>query len=202
MRALRILPDVNVLVSFELSRAAGKSDTVIQRLVNALLGGTLGNQPAQLVISTAMLDSFRDVMLRLGAAPENIAAANRALIDLTQRGPHRLDPFLLLDRSEIRFPLRDREDAAVLATAFAARADLLVTDNLSDFASKDCTIAATSRARHSTGAVRQLSCQFHRAPDGHVIVVAHPLDVVLRAAQGTPLLFDELRGSQFPPKTQ
>lgn len=193
MRALRILLDVNVLVSFELSRAAGRSGTVNQRLVNAMFAGVLGSQPAQLVISLAMLDSFRNVMQRLGAAPENIATARSALTELARRGPGGLDPFLLLDRSDARFPLRDREDAAVLATAFAARADLLVTDNLSDFETKDCVIAATSRARHSTGAIRQLNCQFHRARDGHMLVVAHPLDVTARLAQGKSILFEELR---------
>jgi predicted nucleic acid-binding protein len=192
-KPLRVLLDVNVLVSDILSRSAGRTGTTSQKLIGAMLEGVLGGHDVQLVLSVAMIDSFRDVLTRLGADHIAIDQAANALFDLVRNGPDALDPFLLLDRSDVVFPLRDREDAAVLATAFAASADLLVTDNLKDFETQDCEVIPTTLAKHSSGAVRQLSCQIHCAPDGHVVMVAHPLDVVTRAMTGKSILFEDLR---------
>lgn len=192
-RPVRILLDVNILVTDVLSRAAGKRGTTSQKLVDAMLNGVLGNRKVQLIISIAMLDTFRDVLLRLGGETSAADAASAALLDLTRHGPDGLDPYLIIDSSAIQYALNDREDAAVMAAAFAARADLLVTDNLADFWTKDCVTVPTSLARHSDGMRRQLTCQFHVSPSGHSLVVTHPLDVMGRAAQGQPMLFDELR---------
>ena len=189
LRPVRILLDVNILISDVLSRAAGKNGTTSQKLVDAMLSGVLGGQAVQLVISIAMLDTFRDVLLRLGGKQDAVEAAAAALLDLTRNGPDGLDPYLLLDSSDVPFQLSDKEDAAVIATAFAGRADILVTDNLSDFESKDCKTFSTSKARHSDGRLRQLSVQFHRAPSGHKLVVVHPLDLLTRATKGQSILF-------------
>ncbi|MBU6461352.1 MAG: hypothetical protein KGL35_02765 [Bradyrhizobium sp.] len=64
----------------------------------------------------------------------------------------------------------------MLATAFAARADVLITDNLSDFAAADCETLATSVVRRSDGTQRQLSCQIHTRRDGQTLMVVHPAD--------------------------
>ena len=189
LRPVRMLLDVNILISDVLSRAAGKNGTTSQKLVDAMLSGVLGGHEVQLVISIAMLDTFRDVLLRLGSKQEAVEAAAAALLDLTRNGPDGLDPYLLLDSSDVPFQLSDKEDAAVIATAFAGRADILVTDNLSDFESKDCKTFSTSKARHSDGRLRQLSVQFHRAPSGHKLVVVHPLDLLTRATKGQSILF-------------
>lgn len=190
-RPLRIVLDVNIFVSDIISRRLGRTGTTSQKLVDAMLAGKIGDRPAQLVISLAMLDSFKNALLRLRAPSATIEAAANALLDLTRNGPDRLDPYLLLDTGDAAFPMRDREDAGVLAIAFAADADLLVTDNLADFETKECVSIATSRARHSDGSERQLSCLVHRSPSGRDLIVVHPLDLVARMARGHSPTFDD-----------
>lgn len=177
-RPLRVLLDINILISDVLSRARGRRGTASQKLVDAILTGKLGETSIQLVISIAMLDRFHDVLLRLGADAHDAEAARLALIDLARSGPDALDPYLLLDRSDIPFALADEEDARVLAIAFAARADFLVTDNLADFAGAGGDITDTSTARHSDGHLRQLTQQVLRSPSGHRLVILHPLDML------------------------
>lgn len=190
-RPLRIVLDVNIFVSDVISRGHGRTGTTSQKLVDAMLAGKIGDHPVQLIISLAMLDSFRGALLRLGAPSAAIDAAANALLDLTRNGPARLDPYLLLDTGHVALSMRDREDAGVLAIAFAADADLLVTDNLADFETKDCVSIATLRARHADGSERQLFCQVHRSPSGRNLVVVHPLDLVARMARGHSATFDD-----------
>jgi PIN domain len=190
-RPVRLLLDLNIHISDFLSRAAGRTGTTSQKVVDAVLSRRLGGRTVQPVVSLKMLDRFHDVLLRLGADPAAAAAAKEAPIDMTRYGPDGLDPYLLLDRSEASLPLADSEDAGVLATAFAARANLLVTDNLADFATMGGTIVKTSIARHSDGRQRQLTCQILTSPSGHRLVIAHPLDVLARAAQGRSIAFDD-----------
>jgi predicted nucleic acid-binding protein len=183
-RAMRVLLDINILVSDVLSRARGRRGTASQKLVDAVLAGRLGEAQIQLVISLAMLDRFQDVLLRLGAEASDAEAARLALIDLARSGPDALDPYLLLDRSEAPFALADEEDAHVLAAAFAARADLLVTDNLADFAGAGGDISNTTMARHSDGRLRQLTRQVLRSPAGHRLTILHPLEVLAGTGGG------------------
>jgi predicted nucleic acid-binding protein len=191
-RPLRVLLDVNILVSDVLGRTAGKRNTTSQKLVDAVLAGALADQPMQLIISIAMLDTFQNVLIRMGASTRVASDAALALLDITRNGPDALDPYLLVDTSDVTFALADREDAAVLATAFAARADLLLTDNLADFENKGCIMVPTSKVHHSDGRTRQLGCQIHRSATGHRLIVAHPLDVLARAARGQSLTFEDV----------
>jgi hypothetical protein len=48
LRPLRILLDVNILISHVLSRAVGRRETTSQKLVDAMLSGFLGDQAVQL----------------------------------------------------------------------------------------------------------------------------------------------------------
>jgi len=175
---LRVLLDINVLVSDVLSRVRGRRSTASQKLMDAALAGKLGETTIQLIISIPMLDRFYDVLIRLGAEAKDAEAARLALIDLVRSGPDGHDPYLLLDRSDISFALADAEDASVLAAAFAARADLLITDNLADFAGAGGDITNTSVARHSDGRLRQLTRQVLCSPSGHRMTILHPLDVL------------------------
>ncbi|MGC1860432.1 MAG: PIN domain-containing protein [Methylocystis sp.] len=199
-RPLRIVLDVNIFVTDVLGRRLGRRGTTSQKLVDAMLAGEIGGRPAQLVISLAMLESFRGALLRLGAPAAAVDAATSALLDLTRNGPDALDPYLLLDQGHVPFSTPDREDGGVLATAFAANADLLVTDNLADFATKDCVSIETSRARHADGSVRQLSCHLHQSPAGRRLIVVHPLDLVARATSGRSVTFDDVIAHLATPK--
>jgi hypothetical protein len=183
--AVRLLLDINILVSDVLGRARGRQGTPSQKLFDAVLAGRLGGTAIQLVVSIPMLDRFHDVLLRLGAEARDAEVARLALIDLVRSGPDALDPYLLLDRSDVSFPLADEEDAAVLAAAFAARADLLVTDNLGDFAAAGGTITNTLMARHSDGRARQLTRQALRSPSGHLLTIVHPLELLAAAHLGS-----------------
>jgi len=185
MRSLRILLDVNVLVTNVLSRAAGRTGTVSQKLVSAVASGQLGETSVQLVLSIGMIAKFGKVLLRHGAAPAKVQEAHDALVDVVRRGPEGLDPFLLLGAGEAGIALLDREDAA-------ARADLLVTDNLTDFAVKGSSAAPTSRVRHVDGRSRRLECRSIKTPSGHRVIVAHPIDVLQRSLRGQPLDFRDL----------
>ncbi|MGA7788646.1 MAG: hypothetical protein WCA56_10815 [Xanthobacteraceae bacterium] len=64
----------------------------------------------------------------------------------------------------------------VFATAFASGTDVLITDNLDDFAGGDSAIYDTSIIARPDGATRQLSCQIRRRPNGQTLMVAHPVD--------------------------
>jgi hypothetical protein len=74
--------------------------------------------------------------------------------------------------------LLDVGDGGLLATAFAARADLLITDNLTDFPAPDCETWKTSVAMKPDGTRRQISCQIHTRADGQTLMVVHPADFV------------------------
>ena len=188
---VRVLLDLNILVSDVLGRSRGRRGTASQKLVDAALAGELAGAPLQLVISVAMLDRFEDVLLRLGGAPSDAREARSALTDLARGGPEALDPYLLLDASEAPFALPDVEDAHVLATAFAGRAHLLLTDNLADFAPAGGAITPTLKARHADGHERQLTRQLLVSPAGWSLTILHPLELLAgfdlrRLAQETP----------------
>jgi hypothetical protein len=90
-------------------------------------------------------------------------------------GPEQLDPHLILGGTP-DLTLKDTEDGGVLATAFAARAHVLVTDNLLDFNPARCESYATTTIRLPDGDTRTLTCHILSRPDGLEIVVAHPID--------------------------
>lgn len=135
-----------------------------------------GRMPVQLVFSHELIDTIGRVLLEKGHDPANVEDLKSSLLDLMRHGPERLDPVLLLAGRD-QLAMHDREDAGVLATCFAARADLLVTDNLRDFETKDATRIDTQRVVYPDGSTRQLFAIFHERPDGVSLLVMHPLDV-------------------------
>jgi hypothetical protein len=68
-----------------------------------------------------------------------------------------------------------RVAAGVPAAAIAGRADLLLTDNLDDFRTRDCSIINT-RILRTHGRDRQLFSILYERQDGVSLVVAHPID--------------------------
>ena len=174
---LTIVLDVNVLVSDQNARRAGRISTISQRAVRHVTSGSLSGRPVQLAISFKMIDTYCDVLLRKGYALPAVQEAAEALVEIMKRGPKALDPYLVFGGTPDPAP-KDAEDADVLATAFAADAGLLVTDNLADFSVRDCEVFNTSLAQLPDGKTRQLSCQIHTRADRRVLIVAHPADFV------------------------
>jgi hypothetical protein len=172
-----VVCDVNVLVSAHNANRAGRTATISQRILGHLTAGHVNGVPVQLAISFKMIDTFRGVLQRKDYDPAAVDAAAQALVAMMRYGPRRLDPYMVFGGTP-EPSLLDTEDGGVLATAFAAHADVLVTDNLSDFAAADCETFLTSVVRRSDGAQRQLSCQIHTRPDGQTLMVVHPLDFV------------------------
>lgn len=174
--ALRVLLDVNVWVANLLAASRGRRDTAVQKIVAAVTGGRWDRhgRSVQLVVSHEMLETLEIVLRRKGIAAGSAAAYADAVIGIMRFGPDELDPYLVLGGRE-QFAVPDAEDAGVLATAFAARTDLLVTDNLKDFVTREAQRANTTVVRTSAGE-RQLYALRHRRSDRDMIV-AHPLDV-------------------------
>lgn len=173
---LRILLDVNVWVANLLASATGRQGTAVQKIVSLVSSGRWGDEgrEVQLVVSHEMLETLEIVLERLGAAPESAEAYTEAIRGIMKFGPEELDPYLSLGGRE-QFAMADIEDAGVLATAFASRTALLVTDNLKDFQTKDSRRVDTRIVNASSG-TRQLHALRHRRSDTD-LVVAHPLDV-------------------------
>lgn len=176
-KVFTIVPDVNVLVSAQNAARAGRMATISQRILDHLTSGHVNGVPVQMAISFKMIDTFRIVLRRNGFDPVAIDAVAQSLMSMMRSGPRQLDPYVVFGGTPDP-SLRDIEDGDVLATAFAARADLLITSNLSDFDTADCETMNTSVARMPDGTERQLVCQIHRRPDGQMLIVAHPVDVV------------------------
>ena len=130
---------------------------------------------AQLVISIEMLDTLEQVLNRQGASSEASEAYVEAIKGIMRHGPDGLDPYLVFGGRE-QFAMADGEDAGVLATAFASRTTLLVTDNLKDFQTGDSIRVDTRIVKTSSGP-RQLYASRHRRSDVDVFV-AHPFDVM------------------------
>lgn len=174
-KILTVLTDVNVLIAAQNANRAGRTKTVSQRVIRYVTAGDVQDPPVQLVVSFKMIDTYRDVLRRQGYDHHAIEMAASALIDMMKHGPRALDPYLVFGGTPDPAVL-DTEDGGVLATAFAAAADVLVTDNLVDFAVAAAERYNTSTVRRADGTTRQLSCQIHQRPNGHELIVVHPAD--------------------------
>jgi predicted nucleic acid-binding protein len=172
-----VVPDVNVLVSKLNADRAGRSSTISQRLVGHLVAGSIMGEPVQIVLSFKMLDSYRDVLLRNDYPEALVNESISGLIEIMKFGPLGFDPHIVLGGSPDP-ALMDREDGGVLATAYAARATLLITNNLKDFAGQDAETFRTSRAKTPGSTSRELYCVIRSRPDGKELVVVHPADLV------------------------
>lgn len=174
---LRILLDVNVWVMDLMAAAKGRQGPAAQRIVSMVASGRWGDEgrEAQLVISIEMLETLEQVLKRQGASSDGSEAYIEAIKGIMKYGPDELDPYLVFGGRE-QFAMADVEDAGVLATAFASRAALLVTDNLKDFQTKGSLLVDTCMVKVSSGS-RQLFALRHQRSDVEVIV-AHPLDVM------------------------
>ena len=172
---LRVVLDVNVFVRLIKAKREERTGTAAQRIFSALESGRVFGRLAQIGASHRMMDTLSDVLRRLSVPAEGVDEFSRAVIDAMKAGPERLDPHLILGGTP-DLTLRDTEDGGVLATAFAARAHVLVTDNLTDFKPLRCENYATTTIRLRDGHNRTLTCHILTRPDALEIVVAHPID--------------------------
>jgi hypothetical protein len=174
-KILTVLMDVNVLIVAQNANRAGRTNTVSQRVLRYATAGYVQNRPVQLVVPFTMIDTYRDVLRRQRYDHHAIEMAAGALIEMMKNGPLALDPYVVFGGTP-DLAILDTEDGGVLATAFAAAVDVLVTDNLADFAAGASEKYNTSTVRRADGTTRQLSCQIHRRPNGRALIVAHPAD--------------------------
>ncbi|WP_187972384.1 PIN domain-containing protein [Aquibium microcysteis] len=174
---LWVLLDVNIWVANLMATGRGRRGTTAQRIVSMIANGRWGDggREVQLIVSLDMLDTLEQVLGRLEASSVNAQAYSEAVRDIMKHGPEELDPYLLLGGRE-QFAIADVEDAGVPATAFAARAHLVVTDNLKDFRTKE-SLRVDTRIVATSAGPRQLHALRHRRADVDLIV-AHPLDVM------------------------
>lgn len=177
MRPLRVLLDVNVWIANLMAADKGRQDTTTQRLVSMVSDGKWGyeGREAQLIISLEMMETMEHVLIRLGYPPENAQDYAEAVSNIAKYGPNELDPYLILGGRE-QLAMHDAEDAGVLTAAIAANANLLVTDNLRDFTTKDSLRIDTMVVKASSGK-RQLEALRYQKP-GTDLIIAHPFDVM------------------------
>lgn len=176
-RPVRVLLDINIYIGSIIATQRGHTRTATQTLLSMVGSHQWGSTgSAQLVISLEMIETLEAVLRRLGFAADLIRAYSAAILDIMKYGPEGVDPYLVLGGEE-RFALPDVEDAGVLATAFAARADLLVTDNLRDFATKDALSVKTQVVTTTSAGPRALQAfRYKIGPTD--LIVAHPFDVM------------------------
>lgn len=126
-RSLRIVLDVNVWVNSFLASYRGLPSSAAQRLTAAVVAGQCRTGALDLLVSHVMLDTLEGVLERCGVSAD-LAAMARDVVETAASIP----PIGVLGGGVQ--PMRDIEDLGVLETALAGRADLLVTNNIRDFA--------------------------------------------------------------------
>ena len=175
---LRVVLDINIYVRLAKAKHQRRTGTAAQRIFSSLASGQISGRPAQIVVSHRMLDTLTQVLTRLSVPAEHAEEIQRALLDAMRCGPEELDPHLILGGAPDP-SFRDVEDGGVMATAFGARAHVLVTDNLDDFATRDCEVYETALIRSPNGSERRLKCLVVGRPDRREVLVVHPVDFAL-----------------------
>jgi predicted nucleic acid-binding protein len=158
---LRLCLDVNVWVAHYLA-AVRRPDSVSAAgvLARAALAGICPLAPVRCVVSHAMLDTLEFVLRRM-AVTAPFAAMARDQIEAAAGRSYLAEPPSIILGGTASYPLLDAEDAAVLNTAMAGAADLLVTGNIADF-------VRGPRARTDTVTLSE----FHGTPDA--VRLSHP----------------------------
>lgn len=143
--SLRLCLELNIWCAALIADLKGRQDTSCQYLVRIVREGTCELGPVQLIISWGMLNRLRLVLERdLAVTPSVADLYIEAIRGYAQLGAVGISPQLTLGGTGI-IALQDREDAHVLETALAGRANLLVTANFKDFRSNDTQILIPER---------------------------------------------------------
>jgi len=163
----RICLDLNVWCAGYLAERAGRHGTASQTLVEAARSGQTGRGPLQLVVSWGMLERLKLVLV--DQLHFNLSDAS-ALVDAIAGYAH-IGPSLTLGGVGV-IPIHDTEDRHVLETAWAGRADLLVTANLSDFVQDNDETIVDGRVYRLTRG-------------GRSMILAHPFEAARLLRDGT-----------------
>jgi predicted nucleic acid-binding protein len=125
---LRLCLDLNVWVAALLADRKGRSNTGSQYLVEIVRSGSCPIGAVNLIVSLGMLDELNSVIVdHLGLGPEKALAYTSAIEEYAKLGMQ-----LTLGGTGV-LPMKDTEDAHVLETAIAGKADFIVTANFKDF---------------------------------------------------------------------
>jgi predicted nucleic acid-binding protein len=125
---LRLCLDLNIWVAALLADRKGRTNTGSQYLVEIVRSGSSPVCAVNLIISLGMLDELKSVIVEhLGLNIETADAYVSAIEEYAKLGAQ-----LTLGGTGV-IGLRDLEDAHVLETAIAGKADFLVTANFKDF---------------------------------------------------------------------
>lgn len=173
---LRICLDANIWVSYLAATSVMKRGPPGE-LVDMIDHGSAHGIPLQLFLSLELIDTIRVVLLRLGVEAALVPPFVEGIEGLMRTGPERLVPPLFLTGRD-QLPMHDREDAGVLGACFASDVQLLVTDNLADFATPDAERLNTQTITRSDGTTRQLFALIHEPIQSAPLVVMHPVDAL------------------------
>jgi predicted nucleic acid-binding protein len=200
-KALRVSLDVNIWVAHQLAIQSGRAGGAATELVNMVLAMECEAGPIQLVMSWEMIATLEDVLTRLNFDSQSISDFSASLILLMRSGPEAFDPYLLPESGR-HLPMKDEEDAGVLASAIAARIDLLVTNNLDDFQTKDAERIQTREITLRKEPPKQLFSIPYERNDGVSIVIAHPIDALAWLHDGIRPTPETIRGLSSNPTSK
>jgi predicted nucleic acid-binding protein len=142
---LRVCLDLNIWCAALLADGKGRENTASQSLVAMIRQGICLSQPVQLVISWGMLNRLRKVLTQdLKVSEQTTDFYLSTIAAYAHLGALGASPQLTLGGTGV-IPLRDTEDAHVLETAIAGRADFLVTANFKDFIMEKTAIVSPNR---------------------------------------------------------
>lgn len=158
---LRVCLDLNIWCAALLADGKGRENTASQSLVAMIRQGACLSHPVQLVISWGMLNRLRKVLTQnLKVSAQTADFYLSTITAYAQLGALGTSPQLTLGGTGI-VPLRDTEDAHVLETAIAGRANFLITANFKDFITNNTAMVSSNR--HT----------IHHSPDCTVHII-HP----------------------------
>jgi predicted nucleic acid-binding protein len=141
---VRICLDLNFWLGAFLSERLGRTGTAAQTLVDAVRSGICELGPVALVISWGMLNRLQKVLVARGVEEAQAERLIEVIAAYAREGPS-----LTLGGVGV-LPMDDEEDRHVVETAFSGGADLLVTQNLEDFAAADVQTLVAGRAYGAT----------------------------------------------------
>jgi predicted nucleic acid-binding protein len=145
MGILRLCLDLNIWCAALLADSKAREGTASQTLVEIVRQGFCLSMPVQLIISWGMLNRLRKVLERdLRVSPSTAELYINTISAYAQLGATGASPQLTLGGTGM-LAMRDSEDAHVLETAIASKANVVVTANFKDFLSKETQVVSSGR---------------------------------------------------------